>query len=73
LLADAGLSLFNQPIQEHLAELEKELEARIIEVNQRIESGENKHIQVKKRGSHSRWTLPILVTVSQRIIPFSRH
>ncbi|MDV3450590.1 Tn3 family transposase [Bacillus safensis] len=58
LLTDVGLSLFNQPIQAHLAKLEKELEARITEVNQRIESGENKHIQIKKRGSHSRWTLP---------------
>lgn len=29
-----------------------------IEVNQRITSGENKHIQIKKRGLHSSWSLP---------------
>lgn len=58
LMADVGLIIFNKPIQNHLAELEQELETRITEVNQRIASGENKHIQIKKRGLHSRWTLP---------------
>lgn len=58
LLADVGLTVFNQPIQDHLAELEKELETRITKVNQHIASGENKDIQIKRRGSHSRWTLP---------------
>ncbi|MEX5523157.1 Tn3 family transposase [Bacillus cereus] len=58
LLAENGLTIFNQPIQVHLAELEKELETRITKVNHHIASGENKYIQIKKRGSHSRWTLP---------------
>ncbi|MBG9612199.1 hypothetical protein [Bacillus cereus] len=58
LLAENGLAIFNQPIQVHLAELEKELETRITKVNHPIASGENKYIQIKKRGSHSRWTLP---------------
>ena len=57
LMADAGLTLLQQPIQVHLAELEQQLEARIAEVNRRIASGENEHLQIKKRGSQSRWTL----------------
>lgn len=58
LIADVGLSIFNQPIQHHLAELEQRLETKIKEINERIASGENQHIQVKKRGLHSRWALP---------------
>lgn len=33
------------------------LESRIAEINQRIVLGENEHFQIKKRGSHSAWTL----------------
>lgn len=40
-----------------MIELEQRLETRITEVNQRIASGENEHFQIKKRGSHSHWTL----------------
>ncbi|MFT9598937.1 Tn3 family transposase [Mesobacillus sp.] len=58
LIVDAGLSILNQPIQQHLAELEQKLETRIKEINERIASGENQYIQVKKRGSHSRWAIP---------------
>lgn len=58
LISDVGVTIFNQPIHSHLAELEQQLEGRIIKVNQRIASGENQHIKVKKRGSHSRWNLP---------------
>jgi TnpA family transposase len=57
LIADAGLTPLKQPIQAHLAELGEQLEARIAEVNRRIASGENEHLQIKKRGSQSRWTL----------------
>ncbi len=60
LIADAGLTIFSQPIPNHFAELEQRLEARIAEVNQRIASGENEHLQIKKRGLNSRWTLPYL-------------
>lgn len=56
-IADARLTTFTIPIHQHLAELEKRLESRIIEVNHNIESGVNKHFQMKKRGVHSRWTL----------------
>lgn len=48
LMADVGLKTVNQPIHEHLTELEQRLEARMMEVNQRIASGENEHVQIKK-------------------------
>ena len=57
LIADASLSILNQPIHNHLVELEHSLETRITEVNRRIASGENEQFQIKKRGSHSHWTL----------------
>ncbi len=57
LITDFGLCPLNKPIQEHLSELRQKLEKRIIEVNQRIASGENEHFQIKKRGLHSRWSL----------------
>ena len=57
LITDTGLTVLNQPIHNHLVELEHQLETRITEVNQRISSGNNEHFQIKKRGEHSRWTL----------------
>jgi len=57
LIANTGLPLLKQPIREHLAHLEQQLEARLIEVNQRIASGENTHFEIKKRGAQVRWTL----------------
>ena len=58
LIAATGLSILNQPIQEHLAELEQLLEERIVEVNQRIAAGENEHIKITQRNNQRRWTLP---------------
>lgn len=57
LIAQAGLTTLNQPIQDHLAALEQKLENRICEVNQRISSGENEHLKVNKRSSQGRWIL----------------
>ena len=57
LIADTGLTILKQPIQEHLKSLQQMLEERITKVNQRIISGENKHFQIKQRGKQSRWTL----------------
>jgi len=57
LIADTGLTILKQPIQEHLKSLEQMLEARIIEVNQRIKSGLNEHFKIKKQGKKIRWTL----------------
>lgn len=58
LIADVGVPIFNQPIHIHLKDLEQKLEDRIMKINDRITSGENKYIEVKKRGSHRRWNLP---------------
>jgi TnpA family transposase len=57
LITNTGLPLLKQPIREHLAELQTQLEDRLIQVNQRIASGDNAHFEIKKRGSQTRWTL----------------
>jgi len=57
LITDAGMTILNQPIHNHLVELENKLETRIKEVNQRISLGNNEHFKVKKYGVQSRWTL----------------
>jgi len=57
LIAHTGLALLRQPIQDHLAWLEQQLEDRIRQVNQRIASGENAYFQIKRRGPQVRWTL----------------
>ena len=57
LMANTDLPLLKQPIREHLAALETQLEDRLIQVNQRIASGENVHFAIQKRGSQTRWTL----------------
>jgi hypothetical protein len=57
LLAATGRPILLQPIQEHLAELERRLEERIAAVNRRIDAGENTHFQIKRRGQRTRWTL----------------
>jgi TnpA family transposase len=57
VIAQSGLLILLQPIQDHLAALERQLEARIVAVNERIAAGENSHFQVKRRGDHTRWTL----------------
>ncbi len=57
LLAEAGLAMLRQPIREHLAALEQQLEERIGRVNQRIAAGDNPHFQIKRRGPRTQWTL----------------
>jgi len=57
LIDNLGLPLLKQPIREHLAELEQQLENRLVEVNERIASGDNQHFKTLKRGSQVRWTL----------------
>jgi TnpA family transposase len=57
LLANIGLPLLTQPIQEHLAALEQQLEDRLTAVNQRITAGDNTHVQITKRTPKVRWTL----------------
>ncbi|GAC1523588.1 MAG: hypothetical protein NVS2B16_31870 [Chloroflexota bacterium] len=55
LLAQTGRPILQQPIHEHLAELEQELEERIVRVNERIAAGQNPYFQQKGKGK--RWTL----------------
>lgn len=57
LIDDAGLLILRQPIQDHLIELERRLEERLSDVNLRIASGENEHLQFKHPGPHRRWSL----------------
>ena len=57
LLAATGSARLTQPIRDHLAELEHQLEERLVTVNQRIASGDNPHFEIKKSGPNVRWTL----------------
>jgi TnpA family transposase len=57
LMASTDLPLLQKPIREHLAELEQQLEGRLVEVNERIASGDNPHFKTINRGSQVRWTL----------------
>ena len=57
LIAEAGLGILDQPIEEHLAELKEQLETRFAEVNRRISTGENEHFKIKSNGHQTRWTL----------------
>jgi len=58
LIANSGLPVLKTDFAEHLETLEKTLEERLLAVNQRITSGENHHLQIKKKGQQIRWTLP---------------
>ena len=57
LIERAGLSILQQPIEEHLAVLEQELESRIDAVNQRIASGDNEYVKVTKQRGRPGWSL----------------
>jgi len=49
LLAQLELPILTMPVEEHLAKLRMQLEARLIEVNQRIAAGDNEHFKLKRR------------------------
>jgi TnpA family transposase len=55
LITQAGLPILSQTAEAHLAEFKELLESRLKQVNQRISSGGNKHINAKR---HGRWHLP---------------
>jgi hypothetical protein len=57
LLHEIEASLLLAPIEETLAGLSEEIEARFVSVNTRIEDGSNKHIKVTGVGAKRRWTL----------------
>jgi len=88
LLAQTGLALLTQPIQDHLDALKCQLEDRISTVNQRISAGENSHFQITTTGKRKNWTLqyptsnepinhPIFETVPpvniSRVLHFVNH
>ena len=58
LIGQTGLSRLQTPVKTLLASLKEELEGELRPVNERILSGENSHVRVKKRGQHTTWTLP---------------
>ena len=55
LIAETGLTILQQPVEDLLASLEEQLEFLIVAVNQRIATGENKYVKMKPGG---RWSLP---------------
>ena len=88
LLAQTGLALLAQPIQDRLDALKHQLEERIRTVNQRISAGENEHFHLTTTGKRKSWTLqyptstepinhPIFETLPQvnisRVLHFVNH
>jgi len=49
--------VLRQPIAEHLADLERQLEERLQAVNHRIAAGATPHFQITRRTLTLRWTL----------------
>ena len=58
IIQDAHTKVLTDDINGKLDELKDVLENMLVEVNQRINNGENKYIKIKKNGSSTRWTLP---------------
>ncbi|HEY1016901.1 MAG TPA: Tn3 family transposase, partial [Herpetosiphonaceae bacterium] len=56
-LAAMNLPRLQQPISDHLADLEQELEGQLDRVNGRIASGANMGVTVTHHGTTSHWTL----------------
>jgi TnpA family transposase len=56
-LAATQRPMLLQPITDHLAALEKELEAQFDEVNGRIATGKNTALQITQHGTTRRWSL----------------
>jgi TnpA family transposase len=57
-MAQTGLPRLQIPVEALLASLKAELEGELRRTNERILSGENTHVHVKKRGPQTTWTLP---------------
>jgi len=77
LITDTGLTILHQPIEKQLESLGRQLELLLVEVNQRIAAGENKHIKKNQAvGGHYRmpgphrpliilFLPPILISISR--------
>jgi len=57
VLREIGAPILLRPIEETLAAWREELEKKFTLVNQRIESGANRHIKVRGAGEKQHWTL----------------
>ena len=57
LLAEAGLGHLTRPVEAQLDELEQLLEAKLLAVNGRLETGNNPFVALKRQGRAERWTL----------------
>jgi hypothetical protein len=58
LIKNLDLPFLHEPIEKTLDNLERELEATIQRVNDRIDNGQNADIKVTGNGEHRRWRLP---------------
>jgi len=58
ILKEINLPDLTKPIKELLQELETEVEAKYVEVNKRILSGENTDVKLTKRHGQIAWNLP---------------
>ena len=65
LLAQLELPILTPPIEEHLAKLKTQLEARLTEVNQRIAAGDNEHFKLKRRRGQDGFALRYPKSVEQ--------
>ena len=57
ILREIGAPILLAPIQETLADLRKELEAKYKSVNQHIDNGDNKYFKIRGTGDKRRWSL----------------
>jgi len=57
ILREIGAPILLAPIQETLADLRNELEAKYTSVNQRINNGANKYFKITGTGDKRRWSL----------------
>ena len=67
ILKGLGNTVLNTPIKEQLATFQEIIDPLILRVNQRIVSGENKELKVKRNGN---WTLPYSKHLSEINNPF---
>lgn len=57
VLRDLDAPVLREPIEETLASLREQVEAKFASINSRIEDGENAHITVRGKGERRRWSL----------------
>ena len=70
VLQEVGLSVLLAPIQETLATLLEDLEAKLCSVNLRIAEGLNQHIKIPRSNSKRQWTLVYPTTEEPDNHPF---